>query len=195
MFIFTPRFLIGFFIEFGPIALFFLGSELHPGVRGFFLGTKLLVAATVVSLIAAYVRDRRFAVFPFTIGVFTLFMGGATIWFSNPIFVQLEYTLYNGIFGAFILITLAMKRLPLRHMFGSMLAITDRGWEILSLRFGIMLLLLALLNEIILHLHALQLWVYFRFSSYIFSTAFGLCQAFLVRKYRLPEASPWGMRI
>lgn len=195
MFILTPRFVISFLIEFGPVALFFIGSELHPGLKGFFLGTKLLVIATVISLIAAYVRDRRFAIFPFTVGIFMLLMGGATLWFHNPVFIQLEYTLYNGLMGAFILISLALRQLPLKYLFSSMIAVTDRGWEVLSLRFGVMLLLLALVNEIILRLGALEVWVYFRFFSYIFTTLFGLAQAFTTRKYRLPEGSPWGLRV
>lgn len=192
--IFTRSFIISFLIEFSPLLLFFIGSESYHGMRGFFFGTQLLVAATPLALIAGYIRDRRFAVFPFLVGVFVLLLGGATLLLHDPRWIQLEYTLYNGLFGAFILISLAFKKLPMKRMFDSMLAITDRGWEILSLRFGVMLMTLAFFNQIILHFHVIQLWVYYRFFGYVFSTLFGLSQGHLTRKYRLEEASPWGLR-
>jgi intracellular septation protein len=164
-------------------------------MKGFFFGTKLLVLATPLALIAAYVRDRRFAVFPFLCGVFVLLLGGATLFFHDPRFIQLEYTLYNGLLGLLLLVSLVLKKLPLKYMFDSMLGITDRGWEILSLRFGVMLMMLAFFNQIILHFHAIEFWVYYRFFAYIFSTLFGLSQAWLTRRCRLPDASPWGLRI
>lgn len=192
--IFTRRFIISFLIEFGPFLLFFIGSEAFSGMEGFFFGTKLLVIATPIALVASYVRDRRFAVFPFVVGMFVLLLGGATLFFHDPRFIQIEYTLYNGLFGAFLLTALAFKKLPLKYMFDSMVAVTDRGWEILSLRFGVMLMVLAFLNQIILHFHAIEVWVYYRFFAYIFSTCFGVSQVFLTQKYRLPEASAWGLR-
>ena len=192
--IFTRRFIVSFLIEFGPLLLFFIGSEVFHGMKGFFFGTKLLVIATPIALIASYVRDHRFAVFPFVVGMFVLLLGGATLFFGDPRFIQIEYTLYNGLFGSFLLIALAFKKLPLKYMFDSMVGVTDRGWEILSLRFGVMLLVLAFINQIILHFHAIEIWVYYRFFAYIFSTFFGLSQATLTKKYRLEDSSAWGLR-
>ena len=191
---FTRRFIVSFIIEFSPLVLFFIGSQLHHGLRGFFLGTQLLVAATPVVLIISYVRERRFALFPFMVGMFVLSLGGATLFFHDPRWIQLEYTLYNGLFGATLLIALMFEKLPLKHMFDSMLAVTDKGWEILSFRFGVLLMILALINQIVLHFHAIQLWVYFRFFSFIFANAFGVLQVFLLKKVRLPEANEWGLR-
>lgn len=193
--IFTRRFIISFLIEFGPILLFFIGSEVYGGMKGFFLGTKLLVIATLVSLVASYIRDRRFAMFPFIVGMFMLLLGGATLFSGDPRFIQLEYTLYNGLLGSFILVALLFKKLPLKYMFDSLVGVTDRGWELLSLRFGVMLMILAFLNQIILHFHAIEVWVYYRFFAYIFSTLFGLSQVFLTKKYRLEDSSPWGLRV
>ena len=186
----TRRFLISFLIEFGPLLAFFIGSE----VRGFFFGTELLVFATPIALTLAYMRERRFAAFPFMVGIFVLVLGGATLFFQDPRFIQLEYTLYNGGFGALLLISLAYKKLPLKYLFNSMVEVTDRGWEILSFRFGVMLMTLALLNEVVRHFDSLHAWVYFRFFSFIASTLFGLLQARVTKKYRLEGASPWGLR-
>lgn len=192
--IFTRQFVVSFLIEFGPIVLFFLGSEYYHGLKGFFFGTQLLVASTPIALIASYVREKRFALFPFAVGIFVLLLGGATLFFHDPRWIQLEYTLYNGLFGAILLIALSFGKLPLKYMFSSLVAVTDRGWQILSLRFGIMLVLLALLNQIVLNLHVIQLWVYFRLFSFVFTNSFSVLQVFMLRRERLPEANMWGLR-
>ncbi len=189
--LFTRRFIISCCIEFGPLVAFFIGSQLH----GFFLGTKLLVATTPLALTASYVRDRRFAVFPFSVGMFVLLLGGATLLFHDPRWIQLEYTLYNGLFGGTLLIGLTLRKLPMKSLFDSIVSVTDRGWEFLSLRFGIMLVLLALLNEIVRHFHGINWWVYFRLFSSLFSFIFCMSQLYLLRRERLPDASPWGLKM
>ena len=194
MFIFTRQFIISFFIEFGPLLLFFIGSQSHHGLRGFFTGTELLIATTPIAIVVSYIREKRFAPFPFIVGMFVLMLGGATLWFHNPVFIQFEFTIYNALFGLLLLGGLAVRKLPLRRMFDSMIAVDDEAWKILSLRFGVLLVVFAILNQIMLNLHAVELWVYFRFFSFIFGILFGLGQAFLVREHRLPHSSPWGLR-
>jgi len=190
----TRRFIVSFLIEFSPMILFFIGSESYHGLRGFFLGTQLLVAATPIVLVISYVRERRFALFPFMVGVFVLLLGGATLLFHDPRWIQLEYTLYNGLLGCFLLVCLVFGKLPLKRMFDSMIAVTDRGWQILSLRYGVFLIVLAFLNQIILHFRIIELWVYYRFLSFVVGNAFGVFQVFLLKAHRLPEANSWGLR-
>ena len=188
---FSKRFITSLLIEFAPISLFFVGFE----VGGFFMGTKLLVLATIASLIAAYVRDRRFAAFPFFVGTFVLLLGGATIIADDPIWIQLEYTLYNATLAGGLFGGLLLGRLVLKELFSTLFLITDEGWRILTYRWIFWLCATALINEFMRTLHPTDVWAYFRFSSAIISTLFGISQIWLVRRERLPEASAWGFRL
>lgn len=188
---FSLRFIVSLLIEFGPVTLFYTGFE----AQGFFFGTKLLVLATVVSLVVAYIRDRRFAGFPFFVGMFVLLLGGATILTQDPIWIKLEYTLYNGAFGLMLLVGLFFGRFFLKELFGTLFLITDKGWTTLTYRWVVVLLATALINEIIRYFYPTDVWAYFRICSSAFSTLFGLSQMLLLRRERLPEANAWGFRL
>jgi intracellular septation protein len=79
-------------------------------------------------------------------------------------------------------------------LFEGMFAITDRGWRILSLRWGIFFLIVACGSEIA-RFYSYDAWVAYRFMSMFALAAFGCTQFFLSRRERLPEASPWGVRM
>lgn len=38
-------------------------------------------------------------------------------------------------------------------------------------------------------------WVYYRFVMSIILVVFGLSQLFLIKTHRMPDASPWGLRM
>jgi intracellular septation protein len=86
-------------------------------------------------------------------------------------------------------------KIILKSMFASIFAITDRGWKIVSYRWGIFMLLIAISNEFARVLFSADTWVTYKFIVLIILMIFSVWQFFLSRKERLPEASPWGLRI
>lgn len=186
----TLGFVVSFLIEFGPTIAFFLFSE----YGGFFEGAAALVFATIASLVWALIRDKRIALFSLITSVFVLFFGIATLLLHDPSWLYVEYTLYNGIFGIILLGGVIRHRGLLQLFFGTMFLLKERGWVILSLRWGIVFLATAIGNEIAWRVYGWDFWVTFRFATALAQAVFGFSQFFLARTYRLPEANPWGLR-
>lgn len=187
----TRGFLISFAIEFGPISLFFIGTELF----NFFVGTALLVASTAFALTGSLLRDKRVPLFSVISSAFVLAFGVATLILMDPLWLVLEYTLYNGLFGLAMFGGLIFGKPLLKPLFEGMFQITDYGWKLLSARWGIFFLLTAVANEYVWNNYSEETWVYFRLIAALVLCLFGFSQFFLARRERLPHASSWGLRM
>jgi len=190
MFGLSTKALVNWLIEFGPIWVFALSF----GTLGFFRATGLLVILTALGLVYAIVVAKRIPIFPLVAGTLIIAFGIATIRFHDPHFLALEYTLYNGVLGLIVLGGLFFDRIILKYMFESLLALSERGWKILSFHWGLWLLLTAFLNEIVWISSSRETWVYFRASLVILTFLFALTQFPMGRRERLLEASYWGFR-
>ncbi len=188
---FTQRFLISFAIEFGPISLFFAGVQWG----NFFIGTGVLVGATAVALVTSLLCHNRIPLFSLISSAFVLCFGALTLVLHNPLWLVVEYTLYNAIYGMAILVSALAGRPLLKVFFHEMFHISDRAWRTLSMRWGIALLLLALSNEIVWRIFSEDTWVYYRFLTVVALCLVGLSQFFLTRRERHPDASSWGLRL
>ena len=185
------RFIAHTAIEFGPLLLFFFVS----GVWGFYPGAAALVISTLVALCSSVMLLKRFAYFSFTVSTFTLLSGIATLYLREPIWLVLEFTLSNLLFGLIILTARRRGKLLLRSLFSHMFLITDRGWWIISFRWGWVFITVGVTNQLFWYWYPDEVqWTMFRFIATILTIVFGLSQFFLSRRERLPEASPWGLR-
>lgn len=187
----TFNFLTSFFIEFGPTLGFFLASVTYD----FFVGVKVLLFLTVVSLLVSLLRDKRIPTFMLLVSSFVVVTGLLTLYFHNPYFVVLEYTLYNLFFCVGVVVGYYKNKPIMKYLFSTMFSITDKGWHKLSLRWGIVFFLGAVGNEVMWAFGTPDTWVYYRFISAVLMSIFGFSQFFLSKKERLPDASPWGLKI
>lgn len=183
-------FVISFLLEFGPTVLFFAVSQWW----GFFPGAIVLVVSTALALIVSLIRDKRIALFALLSSILILLFGALTILLWNPWWLFIEYTLYNGLFGLALIWGFFRGRGLLKPLFGTMFLMTERGWRILSLRWGIVFLATAVANEYVWRVFGEDEWVMFRFVTAVLQCVFGFSQFFLARQERLPEATPWGLR-
>lgn len=187
---------ISWTIEFGPIVAFFLALHfLGTTDSGFILSTMIFTALTALALVVSYVRDRRIAWFPLIAGASVVLFGVLTFFFKNPLLFILKDTIYNGFFAIFLLVGLLFGKGLLKPLFGALFDISDRGWFVLSLRWGIFFLALTVLNEIIWRLYGRDAWVVYKFWSTIATIVFGVYQITLSKKHRNEGASTYGMRI
>lgn len=187
--------IISWSIEFGPIIAFFITlSVLGDTDKGFITSTTIFSVLTLVALIASYVYEQRIAWFPLIAGVSVVTFGILTFIFKAPILFILKDTLYNGIFGLFLLTGSVMGKGLLKKLFVALFDMSDRGWYILSLRWGIFFMILAIGNEISWRIFGRDVWVMYKFWSTIATVVFGFYQITLSKKYRSETSSPWGMR-
>jgi len=176
-------------IEFGPLLVFFLCFE----IWGFLAATSALVVSTFFALLVAFITERRVPLFPLISGLCVFLFGLLTLYFQDPRFLVLEYTLYNGFFGMALLIGLLFNVPLLRYMFGTLFALKEYGWMVLSYRWAVFFLLVAFANELVWRYTPEHLWVIFRIGVVPAFLCFGLYQFTLSRRERLPEASAWGL--
>jgi intracellular septation protein len=153
------------------------------------------MVTTVMALTFALVREKRIPAFSLIASGFVLVSGAATLFTHDPYWVALEYTLYNLSFGIAMFVGYAIDTPVLKLLFGTMFSITEKGWHRLSLRWGIFFLLTALGSELFWRLGSADMWLYYRFIMTAVLCLFGFSQFFLTRTERLPESSPWGLRI
>lgn len=184
------KFVVSLGIEFGPVTLFFVGALLFD----FFVGVALLMASTVLSVVVSLARDGRIPLFSLIASFFVLLSGALTLFFMDPFWVVIEYSIYNTLFGVAMLVGYWYDRPALKPLFDTMFGLTDRGWHTLSLRWGIFFLITAFGSEIVWRFFSYDEWVWYRFLMVIAFGIFGFSQFFLARRERLPDSTVWGLR-
>lgn len=196
-------------VEMGPLVLFFFANArpklFEPLVAPFlpkgllngpnaalFTATVVLMAAVVVALIVSLIKTRRLPAMPLMTAVMALIFGALTLYLQDTAFIKMKPTiLYLG-FGVALFGGLMMNKLLLPIIFDNAFSMTERGWRLLSLRWGGFFFLLALLNEIVWRTQSNDVWVYFKFPGiFILLFVFSVAQAPLILRHKL-EPEPAG---
>jgi len=185
------KLLLNLSIEFGPIIAFLVSSELTD----FITATAIFVILTIIALIVGFIERRELAWFPLIVGLSVVISGILTIIFSNPFYLIIKDTIYNGIFALILLVGLHYKKSLLKPLFKGLFSMTDTGWTILTRRWAIVFIILTITNEIARVLLAPENWVVYKSLATVGTIIFSLYQFTLSKKERLPDSSPWGMRI
>jgi intracellular septation protein len=174
--------IIKLMIELGPLLVFFITNS-HYGI---FAGTGAFMAATVVSLIASHFLLGRIATMPLVTGVFVIVFGGLTIYLQDDHFIKLKPTIVNGLFAAILLGGLMTGRLFLKTVFGDVMRLTEEGWRVLTIRWAIFFVVLAVLNEVMWRFFSTDTWVTFKvFGIMPLTFVFAMAQIGVLKKYEL----------
>ncbi len=174
-------------IELGPLVVFFAANA----KLGIYWGTGLFMAAMAVAVGTSYVVERRVAVMPLVALGFVLVFGGLTIALADEVFIKLKVTIVNVLFGAILLIGLALGKPLLRTVLGASLQLTDEGWRKLTLRWALFFLALAAANEAVWRNVDTSTWVAFKsFGILPLSLVCMLSQTPMLKRHALPEPPP-----
>ena len=179
-----PR--VKFALDLLPLAAFFAGFKL----AGLMPATVCLMLATAISLGVTYAAERRLALTPLITALVVGIFGGLTLWLNDERWIKMKPTLVNLIFAAILLGGCATRRGLLRHLLHHAFRLSERGWFLLSRRWGFFFLFLAALNELAWRTLPTASWVNFKvFGILGLSFLFGLLQARLVERHRLPDGA------
>ncbi len=171
-------------LEMGPLVLFFLANAKF----GVFVATGVLMVSVVAALGASWLLTRHVPIMPLVTAIAVLFFGALTFIFQDELFIKMKPTIVNSIFGAALLIGLAMGKPLLPIVLDSMMRLTDVGWRILTLRWGVFFFLLAGLNEIVWRTQTTDFWVSFKvFGTMPITIVFALAQIPLLTKYEIKD--------
>ena len=141
--------------------------ESYPALAGFrepiFLATAVFMVAITISLIASRLYLGRLPIMPLVSGVVVLFFGALTLWLHDDLFIKLKPTIVNMMFATVLLGGLWVFRLSLlSYVFDDAFHLTEEGWQILTLRWGLFFVFLAFLNEAVWRTQSTDFWVAFK---------------------------------
>lgn len=171
-------------LEMGPLVLFFFANAQY----GIFIATGVLMVGVVAALAAAWILTRHIPIMPLVTAVAVLFFGGLTFIFQDELFIKMKPTIVNTIFGSVLLIALAMGKPLLPVVLDSVMRLTETGWKILTLRWGLFFFLLAGLNEVVWRTQTTDFWVSFKvFGTMPITVVFALAQIPLMMKYEIKD--------
>ncbi len=145
-------------LEIGPLISFFYANAKYD----IFAGTKVFMVAIVISLAVSYRLEKRLPVLPLVTAGFVLVFGGLTLWLDDSLFIKLKPTIVNALFGTILLGGLAFGRSLIKPIFATAFELTDAGWRVLTLRWGVFLFVLAGLNEYVWRNFTEDQWVTFK---------------------------------
>ena len=135
------------------------------------------------------IRDRRIAVMPLISALVGLIFGALTLYLKDEHFIKLKPTLVNALFAAALLGGLAFKKPLLPYVFDGMVSLTEQGWRILTIRWGVFFLLMAVLNEVVWRSMSTDTWVTFKTFGYLpLAFIFAFSQAPLMTRYKAEDA-------
>lgn len=201
----TPAPWLKLTLELGPLVLFFfanarpklfasfaelvLPSHLLAGANaGLFTATAVLIPAVVLALIVSYLRTRRLPTMPLVTAVLVVIFGALTLYFQDPRFIKMKPTILYAAFGVALLGGLIFKKPILEIILDNAMPLTERGWRILTLRWGIFFFALAVVNEIVWRTQSTNVWVAFKFpGTVIIIFLFTLSQVPLMVRHELKE--------
>ncbi len=171
---------VKFTLELGPLALFFIAY----GRLGIFVATAVLMVGVMVTLGVSYAMLRRIPIMPLVTAAIVVIFGSLTLVFHDETLIKIKPTALYVLFGAALLVGLAIKKPLLKIMFDGALHVTEEGWRILTWRWAFFFLAMAVLNELVWRTQTTDLWVKFKTFGFMpLTLLFALAQAPLITRH------------
>jgi intracellular septation protein len=178
--------LIKITLEIGPLIVFFIANYRAD----IFVATAWFMGAMVLSLLLSWLLLHRVALMPLVTGVVVLIFGGLTLWLQDDTFIKMKPTIVNVLFGGTLLGGLIFGQSLLRYVFGDVYKLKDKGWLVLTVRWGVFFFALAILNEIVWRLFDTNTWVAFKVWAIMpLTVIFSMFQLPVLKEYA-PDAEP-----
>lgn len=164
-------------IDFFPILLFFGAYKLY----GIYVGTAVLMGATVAQMALIYAIDRRLQTMHKVTLVLILLFGTLTVLLQDDRFIKWKPTvLYGAMSLALAVAVWAMKKNFLKMLLGSQLALPEAVWHRLNVAWIIYCAFMSLINAYVVVNFSTEAWVDFKLWGYAFPLVFLVAQGIYV---------------
>jgi len=172
--------------ELGPLLVFFVMNARYH----LFAATGAFMVAIVVAMVASYLVTRHVPLMALVTGVIVLVFGTLTLVLHDETFIKVKPTIIYGLFAVVLGGGLLFGRSFIAILFDQMFNLTPQGWRILTLRWALFFLGMAILNEIIWRTQSTDFWVGFKaFGVLPLTMAFAVMQMPLIKRYHLEPVS------
>ncbi|EAQ29684.1 intracellular septation protein A [Erythrobacter sp. NAP1] len=159
-------------VDYGPL-LVFLGvyrwnAPADPNPAGELLaimyGTGAFMVAAIAALLISKWRLGKVSPMLWFSTALIVGFGALTIFFGDPVFVQLKPTIIYAVFGVALLAGFYMGRALLKILLEAAFeGLSDKGWLKLSRNWGVFFLVLAVLNEVLRAQMSFEGWLWAKF--------------------------------
>jgi intracellular septation protein len=172
--------------ELGPLIVFFVANaKFH-----LFVATGAFMIAIVAAVIVSYVVTRHVPIMALVTAAIVLVFGTLTLVLHDETFIKLKPTIIYGMFALILGGGLLFGRSLIAIVFDQMFNLTPLGWRILTLRWALFFLAMAVLNEVIWRTQSTDFWVAYKvFAVVPLTMGFAVIQMPLVKRYHLEPAS------
>ena len=172
--------------ELGPLIVFFVANAKF----NLFVATGAFMVAIVAAMIASYVVVRHVPMMAIVTAVIVLMFGTLTLVLHDETFIKIKPTIIYGLFAAILGGGLLFGRSFIAILFNQMFNLTPKGWRILTMRWALFFLAMAVLNEIIWRTQSTDFWVTFKaFGAVPLTMVFAISQMPVIKRYHLEPAS------
>ena len=164
-------------IDFFPILLFF-GAYKFSGI---YVGTAVLMAATVVQMGLIYAIDRRLQTMHKVTLVLILLFGTLTLVLQDDRFIKWKPTVLYGAMSIALAIALwVMKKNFLKMLLGSQLELPDAVWLRLNVAWIVYCAFMSVVNAYVVMNFSTEAWVDFKLWGYAFPLVFLVAQGIYI---------------
>ena len=171
-------------LELGPLVIFFIGNW----KLGIFWATGLFIPATLISVAISWIILRNVPVMPLVTAVFVTVFGGLTLWLQDDVFIKMKPTIVNLAFAGILVAGLYFRRTLLKYAFGTVFQLSEEGWRVITWRWAVFFVFLAVLNEVVWRNFSTDFWVSFKvFGIMPITMLFAVAQLPLLKKYAPDE--------
>src|SRR6201996_9328251 len=172
--------------ELGPLLVFF-GANARFGL---FVATGAFMVAIVAAIIASYVVTRHVPLMALVTGVVVIVFGTLTLALHDETFIKVKPTIIYGLFAVILGGGLLFGRSFIAIMFDQMFNLTPQGWRLLTARWAVFFLGMAILNEVFWRTQTTTFWVAFKaFGVIPLTMIFGIIQMPLIKRYNVEPAT------
>ena len=145
--------------DFGPLLFFFGTNYIYSDLM---LSVKVLVAATLVSLVLSWHFDRQISMMAAVGCAALVFFAGLTLYFDNELFIKIKPTVVTLLFAALIAGGRLLGRNPLAAIIGKQINLTAQGWRAISWLWVAMFITSAIANEVAWRSLSTDDWITFK---------------------------------
>jgi len=172
--------------ELGPLIVFFVANAKF----NLFVATGAFMVAIVAAMIASYVVVRHVPMMAIVTAVIVLVFGTLTLVLHDETFIKVKPTIIYGLFAAILGGGLLFGRSFIAILFNQMFNLTPKGWRILTMRWALFFLGMAVLNEIVWRTQSTDFWVAFKaFGAIPITMIFAMTQMPVIKRYHLEPAT------
>lgn len=185
-------------LELGPLVIFFIVNargqailERWPVLTVWFsqsiiFATAVFMMAMAISLFLSWLILKRVAIMPLVTGFVVLIFGGLTLYFQDSTFIKMKPTIVNALFAGVLLGGLAFGQSLLKYVFGEVYRLQPKGWVLLTWRWGLFFVFLAVVNELVWRNTSDDFWVAFKVWGIMpITVIFSLLQLPVLSKYAI----------